>query len=308
MAVNGVMRPGFVQLRVMDMDEAIVHYRDRMGLDLVSQEADGRVYLRGYDEFDRHSVILREADTPGLDVMAFKVRNEEQLSGLAKRLKAKGVEVEEIAPGGQPGLGRCIRFTTPTAHVFELYATMELSDKGPETKNPDLWREDPRGMRIIRFDHCALGGVDIEASAKIFCDALDFDVTEQTIDPESGMKVAIFLTCSSKAHDVAFLKTDQDAKIHHASFLLEGWNDVGHAADLMTKYDISVDIGPTRHGITRGQTIYFFDPCGNRNEVFAGGYSFYPDNPVREWSADNVGKAIFYYERKLNDTFLSVWT
>jgi catechol 2,3-dioxygenase len=27
---------------------------------------------------------------------------------------------------------------------------------------------------------------------------------------------------------------------------------------------------PARHGITRGTTIYFFDPAGNRNEVFAG--------------------------------------
>ena len=35
---------------------------------------------------------------------------------------------------------------------------------------------------------------------------------------------------------------------------------------------IDIDIGPTRHGITRGHTIYFFDPVGNRNEVFTGGY------------------------------------
>ena len=43
--------------------------------------------------------------------------------------------------------------------------------------------------------------------------------------------------------------------------------------------DVSVDIGPTQHGITRGETIYFFDPAGNRNEVFAGGYFSYPDRP-----------------------------
>ena len=34
--------------------------------------------------------------------------------------------------------------------------------------------------------------------------------------------------------------------------------------------DVPIDFGPTRHGITRGITIYFFDPAGNRNEVFAG--------------------------------------
>ena len=55
---------------------------------------------------------------------------------------------------------------------------------------------------------------------------------------------------------------------------------VGHAADIIARYNIALDIGPTRHGITRGQTIYFFDPSGNRNEVFSGGYIHYPDHPV----------------------------
>ena len=41
---------------------------------------------------------------------------------------------------------------------------------------------------------------------------------------------------------------------------------VGHAADIIARYNIALDIGSTRHGITRGQTIYFFDPSGNRNE------------------------------------------
>ena len=70
----------------------------------------------------------------------------------------------------------------------------------------------------------------------------------------------------------------------------------------------SVDIGPTRHGITRGQTIYFFDPSGNRNEVFSGGYTYYPDIPTRTWDEKEIGKGIFYYERQLNDAFLSVVT
>ena len=33
---------------------------------------------------------------------------------------------------------------------------------------------------------------------------------------------------------------------------------------------IQLDVGPTRHGITRGSTIYFFDPLGTRNEVVTG--------------------------------------
>ena len=80
------------------------------------------------------------------------------------------------------------------------------------------------------------------------------------------------------------------------------------AADIMGKYNISIDIGPTRHGITRGRTIYFFDPSGNRNEVFCGDYTWYPDREPITWDTDELGKAIFFHDRRLNESFLSVVT
>ena len=69
-----------------------------------------------------------------------------------------------------------------------------------------------------------------------------------------------------------------------------------------------VDIGPTQHGITRGETIYFFDPSGNRNEVFAGGYEAYPDRPTVIWTLDQLGKGILYIDRELNERFTTVLT
>jgi len=71
---------------------------------------------------------------------------------------------------------------------------------------------------------------------------------------------------------------------------------------------VPIDIGPTRHGITRGQTIYAFDPSGNRFETFAQGYETYPDYPVKTWSFEEVGAGIFYHDRVLNERFLSVVT
>ncbi|GGJ64491.1 catechol 2,3-dioxygenase [Sphingopyxis bauzanensis] len=307
MAVTGVLRPGYVQLRVLDLDEAIVHYRDRIGLNLVSFE-DGRAFFQAFDEFDRHSIILREADTAGLDRMAFKVAKDSDLDHFAERLLDAGVNVEVIPAGEDPGVGRKIRFNTPTAHVFDLYAEMELSETGPAVRNPDVWIAEPRGMRATRFDHCALNGVDISASAKIFVEVLDFSVTEELVDESTGARLGIFLSCSNKAHDVAFLSYPEDGRIHHTSFNLESWHDVGNAADIISRYNVSLDIGPTRHGITRGQTIYFFDPSGNRNETFSGGYFYYPDNPRRTWQAENAGKAIFYYEKALTDRFMTVNT
>ena len=307
MALTGVLRPGYVQLRVLDLDEAIRHYRDRVGLNLVSVEG-GRAFFQAFDEFDRHSVILREADSAGLDRIGFKVARDVDLDHFAGRLRELGVHVEAIPAGEDPGVGRKVRFNTPTGHLFDLYADIELSRSGPAVRNPDIWMDEPRGMRVVRFDHCALNGVDIAASARIFVEALDFSVAEELVDESSGARLGIFLSCSNKAHDVAFLGYPENGRFHHVSFYLESWNDLGHAADIISRYNISLDIGPTRHGITRGQTIYFFDPSGNRNETFSGGYFYYPDNPRREWQAENAGKAIFYYEKAVHDRFMTVNT
>jgi catechol 2,3-dioxygenase len=184
---------------------------------------------------------------------------------------------------------------------------MALSDDGPMTQNPELWHEEPHGMRVTRYDHCNLHGPNIDATVKFFTDVLDFSLTEAAQTPD-GSVAAGFLSCSNKAHDIAFIKRDEPGKFHHAAFSLESWHEVGQAADIIARYDIPLDIGPTRHGITRGQTIYFFDPSGNRNEVFSGGFIYYPDNPKRTWSVDKIGKAVFYYQRELNPRFMSVVT
>ena len=74
----------------------------------------------------------------------------------------------------------------------------------------------------------------------------------------------------------------------------------------MSANRVSIDIGPTRHGVTRGTTIYAFDPSGNRFETFSGGNYGYPDWEPIKWTMDEVGAAVFYHDRKLNEAFLSV--
>ncbi|MGL4859138.1 MAG: VOC family protein, partial [Enterobacteriaceae bacterium] len=103
-----------------------------------------------------------------------------------------------------------------------------------------------------------------------------------------------------------FIRHHEQNKLHHVSFYLDSWEQVLRAADLISMKRCSLDIGPTRHGITRGTTVYFFDPSGNRNEVFSGGYISYPDKPVITWDADELGAGIFYHNRNLNEAFLSV--
>ena len=190
--------------------------------------------------------------------------------------------------------------------MFELYAEKDWKGNGLGLENPDSWVEGLKGMQVSRYDHCLLYGDDVDGTVKLFREVLGFGLSEKVVDGD--FVIAAFLTCSNKAHDLALVRHEEKGKFHHASFLLNSWEEVLRAADLISMHDISLDIGPTRHGITRGRTIYFFDPSGNRNEVFCGDYTWYPDHPTITWTVDNLGKAIFYHDRQLNENFLGVVT
>ena len=58
MALEGVMRPGHAQVRVLDLDASITFYRDVLGLVETGRDAQGRVYFKCWDERDHSSYIL----------------------------------------------------------------------------------------------------------------------------------------------------------------------------------------------------------------------------------------------------------
>ncbi|MBP3891569.1 MAG: catechol 2,3-dioxygenase [Solobacterium sp.] len=304
MAISKTIRPGLIQLRVLDLDETLNFYKTVVGLDEVGRTSDGRVMLKTYDEFDHHSVVLRKADEAGLDYVAFKVVSPEVLEELKVATEEFGYPVK-VAEDEQPGYGKRYAFMLPTGHCIQLYAEVELAADIPMLRNPDPWKEEPRGMRAQRFDHLLCYGPNIAEAERYFIEVLGMYAPE-VCNTEDGKRFATWLTGGNKAHDIAFVEYDKPGKMHHFAFYLQDWNDIGHAADLIGKYRVKRDVGPTRHAITRGQTIYFFEPSGNRIETYAGGYAAYPDNPQRVWDVAEVGRGLFYYEGELIPSFLEV--
>lgn len=308
MATTGVMRPGHIQLRVLDLDESVAFYKDVLGLVETGRDAAGRVYFKAWDERDHNSLVIRQADRPGIDFFAFKVQSKAVLEKLDADLKAYGVTTERIPAGEMLHTGERVRFKIPTGHLIELYAEKTDVGNGMPYVNPETWVPDLKGIAPVRMDHCLLYGGDIDATRKLFEEVLGFSLVERILMEDGKTDLAIWLTCSIKAHDIAFVRHPEDGKLHHVSFLLESWEQVLKAADLMSMNRVSIDMGPTRHGVTRGTTIYAFDPSGNRFETFCGGYQWYPDMQPITWTFDNVGAGVFYHDRKLNPAFLAVVT
>ncbi|MEO0318076.1 MAG: hypothetical protein RL404_1753 [Pseudomonadota bacterium] len=311
MAMTGVLRPGHAQLRVMDIDAARKFYRDVLGLVETGVDAQGRVYLKAWDERDHHSVILRPADSAGIDFFGFKVLDKATLDQLEKDVQAFGLKTERIPAGDLMETGERVRFTVPSGHAIELYAEKKHVGNGLGNVNPAPWGPDSeRGIAPVRLDHGLLYGPNVAQVKKLFTEVLGFFLVERILGPkEAGEpEVAIFLSCSHKTHDIAFVEHPEPGKLHHLSFLMPTWERVQRAADIMGMNKVSIDIGPTRHGVTRGETIYAWDPSGNRFETFAGGYQPYPDAEPITWTFDQFGYGLDYTTGKLHETFLGVVT
>ncbi len=308
MAITGVLRPGHAVVRVLDLDESVQFYTDVMGLKETGRDKSGRVYFKCNDEFDHNSFVIRKADRAGLDAFAYKVADKATLDKLDSDLKNAGVTTERVPAGEMLETGERVRFKIPTGHTIELYAEKKGVGNGLGYDSPEAWLENQKGINPVRMDHALIYGGDIDGNRRIFEDVLGFSLVERVKLEDGETDLGTWLTCSTKAHDIAMVRHAEDDKLHHVSFMLESWEQVLRAADIMSMHRVSIDVGPTRHGITRGTTIYFFDPSGNRMETFCGGYQWYPDMPPTTWSWEEVGRGIFYHDRKLNDAFLSVVT
>ena len=99
MALTGVTRPGHVQLRVLDLAAAKNFYGNVLGLVETGTDAQGRVYYKAWDERDHSSVIIRQADSAGMDFIGYKVLNKAELERLEAGVKAFGIETRRIPAG-----------------------------------------------------------------------------------------------------------------------------------------------------------------------------------------------------------------
>ena len=302
----GIYRLGFAEVKVPDLELAAAYYTEVLGLREVERKGD-YVYMKAWDEHDHHSVALKYAPRYGLEQFGWKVESIDDLEFFETEAEKWGCDVERLEGGQLLATGPGIRFEAPSGHTVVLYYRMQKVGNGLPKTNPPPLPSDLVGIAPKYLDHILLTAEDVGEAARFFREVLGFRLTEQVISG-AGHQLAAFLERSHTPHDVAFVK-GSNGGLHHISFWLDNLSDVYKAADTLRINGIEIEIGPTRHGITRGHTIYFFDPVGNRNEVFTGGYYVDPVEfePIT-WTEDQLGKAIFYYEGKLIPSFQGVHT
>ena len=300
----GVLRISHVNIRVLDMEASLHHYINVVGMKKVHEDKQGNVYLKCWDEWDKYSLILTEADKAGINHIGYKVESDEDLDRFKKRISDYGIHVDDIERGALDSVGRALRFNIPSGHEMYLYAEKDYVGTDVGTVNPEPWPDGLVGAGVHWLDHALLmsefdleNGVNkVEENTKFMVDVLDFYLVEQIlVGPEGNQQLATWLSVSNTPH--------------HIAFFMDSWDDVLKAADVMGKNKVKIDVTPQRHGVTRGYTIYFFDPSGNRCETFGGlGYLAQRDRPVTTWTEDQIGSGIFYHTGELNEAFTTVYT
>jgi catechol 2,3-dioxygenase len=299
----GILRLSHLEIRVPDLELATAYYTEVVGLIETDREAE-RVFLKCWDEHQHHSVILRYAPTYGLEAIGFKLGEREDIDRFASKLDEAGVVSKRFAAGELgPGSGETLQFDAPSGHTVDLvHGMQQVGNLLPLTNPPP----EPLGLVGIhppRIDHAFLMCEDVDGVTEFFRDVLGFRVTEQIMG-DDGHRLVSFLERTHTSHDLAFI-TGPNGAFHHVGFWLDDWTGLRQAADICSFHGVRIDAGPTRHGATRGWGLYFFDPAGNRNEVYTGGYWADPDREPVTWTEAEMGRAIFYYEGAVDQRFLT---
>src|SRR5437879_6855580 len=83
-----VIRASHIELGVRDLPRARAFYVDCLGL-LATDETADALHLRGVEERNHHSIVLRRARAPVATALGFKVASEEDVERRAAWFKAK---------------------------------------------------------------------------------------------------------------------------------------------------------------------------------------------------------------------------
>lgn len=271
-----IVRCSHVVLDVTDLETSRAFYEKAIGLHVEDADSEA-VYLRGCEESQHHSLVLRKAGAPGCSRIAFKAASEDDLD------KAAAFCAENKLPHAfteQPFQGRTLLFTDPFGVRIGLYATM---DKRPSLlRRYDLYR----GCHPQRLDHFNIFAPEVQDTVNFYA-GLGFRLTEYgEEDGEGGRIAAAWMHRKGNVHDLAFTN-GRGPRLHHFAYWVPNAMNILHLCDLMatTGYVKNIERGPGRHGVSNAFFLYVRDPDGHRVEIYTSDYqTMDPDHEPLRWS------------------------
>lgn len=243
-----------------------------MGMTVSGQKGES-VFLRGWDDYERYSLVLTGSKTSGLGHAAFRTRSPQALERRVAALRGSGHEIGWIKD--ELGHGPAYRCHDPDGHVIELYYETEWyrapAELKPALKN-QAQRFPARGVNVRRLDHFNGLAADVKANRVFFETYLGARLTEQIV-LDDGTEAGMWLTFTNKSYDFAYTRdhTGTKGRFHHVTYALDSREDILRAADIFLEHGVFIETGPHKHAVQQTFFLYVYEPGGNRVEVANAG-------------------------------------
>ncbi len=298
-----------VELLTPNPEQTYWFFHDLLGLEETTRQGRS-IYLRAYEDFYHHTLVLTEAPTAGLGHIAWRASSPEALQAAVRRLEQSGYGVGWI--DGDLGHGPAYRFVTPEGHPMEIL--WEVAYYEPPEEMRTALRNRPqkrplRGVPVRRIDHVNVMASQVPPVRRFLQEVLDFRLREQKIG-EGGVEVGAWLSVSPLVHEIAVMQdaTGQRGRFHHVAFWYGYPQHLIDIADVFGDYGIRIEVGPGKHGTTQAYFLYVFEPGGVRVELFGdtGYLIFDPDWKTVVWDVSNesdLEKSSIWFGGRLPETF-----
>ena len=285
--VPDIVRSAYAELVVTDLAASRHFWVDRLGFH-VSAEDPGVLYLRGYEEFVHHSLILRAGTTPACARFALRVRTPDDLDRAERFHRDRGCPTRRIPAGTTRGVGDAVRVQDPFGFVVEYFHDIDRVEHLHQRY--DL----RRGASINRLDHINLVTDDVHGSYDWYT-GLGFGLSE-TIEDDDGTLFATWMFRKQTVHDVAFTQ-GTSPRLHHLAFAVPESHHILSLCDVLgaTFEQDWIERGPGRHGVSNAFYLYLRDPDGHRVEIYTTDYfTGDPGHEALRWNVNDPRRRDFW--------------
>jgi catechol 2,3-dioxygenase len=300
-----------VELLTPTPDESVAFFKNLLGM-IETHREQGSVYLRGYQDTYHHSLIVTESDQAGLGHAAYRTVCEEALDEVAGGIEATGLGRGWV--DADVGHGRAYRFETPDGHIGEVLWDVEryVCTERDRSAMPNAPQKRPlQGVPVRRIDHINYMTTDVPATKRFFEQQLSFRCRER-VELADGTELGAWLSVDVLPHEVAVMQdmTGTRGRLHHVAFWYGIEQHLNDIAEILRDHDITIEAGPSKHGITQSPFLYVLEPGGNRIELF-GGYGYLilePDWQTRTWTEATLPAGASMYGLELPPTYFAYGT
>ena len=300
---------GHAELLVTDLEGSRRFFTDALGL-FVSEETDDQVFLRAWQDWDHHTLVLTRAPVSGLGHVAWRVEGPDDLDHYTRKLADLGVDVTRH--DDSIGHGDSIRFDSPVSGIpLELYWDVERF----HPTDPDLQsrlashpqRFTGNGLAPRRFDHANFLVRDVTREQEWFSTVLGIRHNYYVVG-DNNTRLASWLAKTNVSHEIAFMRNrNQDRDLlHHIAYYLDSPDQLLRGATMLRDAGYQIEWGPGVHGTSGAIFLYAFEPSGHRVEVWTGGMLiFAPDWQPLRWDPDITPLGLELWGSTMPDSYLT---